>query len=168
MNSGDQPLNDAMKWQIQIARAQSRLVQHDAVLDADPQLANRLLDEAHGLVTQLINDYENAGVTIRSQQTVAAYAYFIAGRIRETNGDVARAWTLYQRAQSLAPASDVRLQTELALRMAQVETQLGNVCAAARQYHLASQYNLCPQNRADIADAIEDFQAACSAATRQP
>jgi tetratricopeptide (TPR) repeat protein len=168
LDSGGQPLNDAMKWQIQIARAQSRLIQHDAVLDANPALADRLLNEAHTLVTQLVNAYEGASVTIRSQRTVAAYAYFIAGRIRESTGDVARAWTLYQRAQSLAPASDVRLQAELAARMAQVETLLGNVCAAAKQYRLASQYNICPQSRQDITDAIQDFQNACATATHQP
>ena len=150
------PVNANVEFRVAMGKAQSLVIEHDLLAPSD----NALLDKAETFLNLVILGYTSAGENQSSLKSIAAHAYSLLGDVYQSESYLPEALDQYQRAQALA--TDEKLQTDIALRIADISTMNGNGCIAAQQLQIAIN-TVCVDDRADFAARALEAQHVCRA-----
>ena len=151
-----QPVNANIETRVALNRAQAKVIAHD-VIDPD---ANDLLSSAEALLNLVIARYVNAGENAASLRSTAAHAYSMLGNVLMAQARTTEALDAYYKAAAIA--SDARLRTDIAARIADITTEAGDACEAAKQLQVAVD-SLCVADRTDWVIRAQDAQFYCKA-----
>jgi predicted negative regulator of RcsB-dependent stress response len=145
-------------WKVLYGLAQARLIEREFTDDA--RRASQLLDEAEVLAHQMLSNHRADAATRAFPDSLAALTYLMLGDIQAQrfNSDGAR--SAYEMAAQYA-RGDAKLRVLIAVRLAGVVNDLGDVCGAGRYYQQAYVDAVCPADKLEYATLARDFQMQC-------
>ena len=152
-----QPSAANIAGKVLYGRAQARIIEREFVESATE--SELLLAEAEALVGELLRMYSAGEIKGTGAQSLAAYAYVMMGNIQmqRFNNEAA----LADLKEAAALATDARLKSLIALRTAEVQNNLGDLCAAAAEYQIAADNTRCEDDKLDYAMLTRDYQIQC-------
>ena len=150
------PANANIEFRVAMGKAQALVIKHDLLSPGD----EGLLTEAETYLNLVISGYLTTTENQTSLKSLAAHAYSLLGDVYASQAFTEDALSQYERAQNLA--TDDKLRTDIALRIADISTLSGNACVAAQQLQIAIN-TLCIADRADLAARALDAQHVCRA-----
>jgi tetratricopeptide (TPR) repeat protein len=151
-----QPINANIATRVALSRAQASAIEHDLLAIGETEL----LDTAESLLNTVISTYLNAGESASSLRSTTAHAYSLLGDVSFTREDMSGALDAYYKAAALA--TDVKLRTDISLRIADMTTEAGDACEAALQLQTAVN-TLCVADRTELVVRAQDAQFYCKA-----
>ena len=151
-----QPVNANIETRVALNRAQAKVIAHDAI---DPD-ASELLSSAEALLNQVTARFVSAGENAASLRSTAAHAYSMLGDVLLAQARTTEALDAYYKAAAIA--SDAKLRTDIAARIADITTEAGDACEAAKQLQVAVD-SLCVADRTDWVIRAQDAQFYCKA-----
>ena len=150
------PVNANIEFRVAMGKGQSLVIEHDLLAPGD----ETLLTEAESYLNLVISGYISGTDNQPSLKSIAAHAYSLLGDVYLSQSYFEDALNQYQHAQGLA--SDEKLRTDIALRIADISTMNGDGCMAAQQLQIAIN-TVCVDDRADFAARALDAQHVCRA-----